>query len=305
MSTTPFRVGERAIQSRLAVRHHVEPIGARVIRDHMPAQHRALYGQLPILLIGALDDAGSAWASPVFGKPGFIASPDPRTLCIAASPLPGDPLESSFTGDRAVGVLGIELHSRRRVRLSGHAARAAYGLRVTVKQAFGNCPKYIRPRKFEWMGSTNPRLQPVGSLKGSAKALVDRTDTFFIATHYAAPEGEPGSGGDISHRGGPPGFVRVESQASLVFPDYPGNHFFNTLGNIACDPRTGLLFPDFTCGDLLYLTGTSEIIWADDPKARPSYPAQRYVRFSLSHGWLLGGAMPMRWSSLTETPGRP
>lgn len=305
MSTSPFHVGERAMQSRLAVRDQIEPIGARVIRDHMPAQHRALYGQLPMLLIGALDDAGWPWASPLFGQPGFIASPDPKTLCVAASPLPGDPMESSFTGDRAVGVLGIELHSRRRVRLSGDAARTAYGLRVAVRQAFGNCPKYIRPREFEWTGSTTPRLRPVGSLEGSVTALVDRADTFFIATHYAAPEGEPGGGGDISHRGGPPGLVRVESNASLVFPDFPGNHFFNTLGNIACNPRTGLLFPDFERGDLLYLTGTSEILWDEDPVIHPSAPARRSVRFSLSHGWLLGGAMPLRWSSPMESPGSP
>jgi predicted pyridoxine 5'-phosphate oxidase superfamily flavin-nucleotide-binding protein len=303
VNASPFHLGERSIQSRLGVRDKIESIGARVIRDHMPPHHRALYGQLPMLLIGALDDAGSPWASPVFGEPGFMASPDPKTLCIAASPLPGDPLESSFTRDREVGVLGIEPHSRRRVRLSGHAVRTAYGLSVRVTQAFGNCPKYIRPREFEWTGSAKPRLHPVGTLEGTAKALVDRADTFFIATHYAAPEGAPAGGGDVSHRGGPPGFVRVESKTSLVFPEYPGNHFFNTLGNIACDPRTGVLFPDFTRGDLLYLTGTSEVLWDEDPETHPS--TQRCVRFSLSHGWLLAGAMPLRWSNPTENPELP
>lgn len=57
-------------------------------------------------------------------------------------------------------------------------------------QAFGNCPKYIRPREFEWTDSADPRLHPVGRLEGTAKALVDGADTFFIATHYAATEGE-------------------------------------------------------------------------------------------------------------------
>jgi len=294
MSPSPFHAGERAIQSRIGVRDQIEPIGLRVIHDHLPAQHRALYGQLPMLLIGALDDDGSPWASAVFGEPGFIASPDPKTLCIAASLLSGDPLESSFIGDRAVGVLGIEPHSRRRVRLSGHAVRTAYGLSVRVIQAFGNSPMYIRPREFEWTGSVNPQLHPVRRLEGTAKALVDGADTFFIATHYAAAEGEPTGGSDVSHRGGPPGFVQVESHTSLVFPDYPGNHFFNTLGNIACDPRTGLLFPDFTHGKLLYLTGTSEILWHEHPETPTS--AQCFVRFSLSQGWLLTGAMPLRWS---------
>lgn len=292
MNASTFHAGERAIQRRLGLQEQIEPIGARFIRDHMPAQHRALYAQLPMLLIGALDDSGSPWASPVFGEPGFIASPDPKTLCVAASPILGDPLESSFKGTQPVGVLGIELHSRRRVRLSGHAVRTAYGLSVRATQTFGNCPRYIQTRQLEWTGPAAPRRHAVRCLEGAAKTMIDSADTFFIATHHTACEGERAGGGDVSHRGGPPGFVGVESNTSLMFPDYPGNHFFNTLGNIACNPPTGLLFPDFAGGDLLYLTGTSEILWGEQTTTPTSSP--RHVRFSMSHGWLLTGAIPLR-----------
>lgn len=44
MSPSPFHVGERGIQSRLGVRDQIEPIGARIIRDHLSAQRRASYG---------------------------------------------------------------------------------------------------------------------------------------------------------------------------------------------------------------------------------------------------------------------
>lgn len=300
MSTSPFHLGERTIQSKLGVREQVESIGARVIREAMPAQHRALYSQLPMVLIGALDDAGSMWASPVFGEPGFISTPDAKTLSSGARPLPGDPLEKSLENGRNVGVLGIQLHSQRRIRLSGRAWATPRGFDVRVTQTFGNCPKYILRREYEWTGPVIAQVQPVVNLEGTAQTLVDRSDTFFIATHYAGAEGVPGGGGDISHRGGPPGFVRVESKASLLFPDYPGNHFFNTLGNIVCDPRTGLLFLDFARGDLLYLTGTSEVLWDEDPEIHQSTTAQRFVRFSLRQGWLLRGAMPLRWSSPTD-----
>ena len=37
-------------------------------------------------------------------------------------------------------------------------------------------------------------------------------------------------GCDVSHRGGAPGFVRVTSASSLIWPDYVGDCFFNSLG---------------------------------------------------------------------------
>lgn len=38
-------------------------------------------------------------------------------------------------------------------------------------------------------------------------------------------------GCDVSHRGGPPGFVQVSGQGTLRFADYIGNFTFTTLGN--------------------------------------------------------------------------
>lgn len=65
-------------------------------------------------------------------------------------------------------------------------------------------------------------------------------------------------------RGGPPGFVRVlandSSGTSLVYPEYSGNRLYQTLGNLQKNPRAGLVFPDFDTQDVLYVTGTTEII---------------------------------------------
>ena len=54
--------------------------------------------------------------------------------------------------------------------------------------------------------------------------------------------------------------VRIDDARTLTFPDYTGNAYFNTLGNISRNPRAGLLFIDFSNGDLLFLTGSSS--WA-------------------------------------------
>ena len=80
----------------------------------------------------------------------------------------------------------------------------------------------------------------------------------------------------------------------MTFPDYSGNRMFQTLGNLAVNPRTGLLFLDWETGTTLQLTGRSRIIW--DPKALRSRPgAERLVEISLDAVYEQEQAMPARW----------
>ncbi len=83
---------------------------------------------------------------------------------------------------------------------------------------------------------------------------VQSADTFFLGTSHAE------YGGDASHRGGPPGFVRADANG-LRWPDFPGNNMFNSLGNLAVDPAAALLFVDFFSGRTLQLSGTAEVQW--------------------------------------------
>jgi ferredoxin-NADP reductase len=73
---------------------------------------------------------------------------------------------------------------------------------------------------------------------------------------------------DTNHRGGPQGFVRVlsndESGVTIVYPEYSGNRLYQTLGNLRTTPRAGITFPDFDTGDVLYLTGTTEVLAGKD-----------------------------------------
>ncbi|MGI9462957.1 MAG: pyridoxamine 5'-phosphate oxidase family protein, partial [Aestuariivirgaceae bacterium] len=98
-----------------------------------------------------------------------------------------------------------------------------------------------------------------------------------------------------SHRGGRPGFVKVDG-STLTIPDYAGNRHFNTLGNFFANPMAGLLFVDFETGDLLLLTGAVEILWDEDPAARALSGAERAWRFTLDHGIRVKDALPLRWS---------
>lgn len=295
-----FHAGETAIHERLGIGARMREIGQRVIRPFMPDQHRQFYGQLPMLLAGAVDAAGRPWASMLVGRPGFAQAPDDRHLVIDALPVDGDPLATSLQVGAPLGLLGIELHTRRRNRLNGRVrSRNAGGLVVEVEQTVGNCPQYIQGREYSWVrdpGDRRPRaVEALQRLDDEARAFIARADTLFVSTHAPAAAGDGAGGADVSHRGGRAGFVRVESDASLLVPDFAGNNFFMTLGNLQLDARAGLLFVDFESGDLLTLTGRAEVLWSSE-ELLGFEGAERAWRFRVESGWRLRDALPLRWA---------
>ncbi len=288
----PFHAGEHALQARAGLRARMADIGARVIRDHMPDQHRDFFALLPFLLVGSTDDRGQPWASVLHGAPGFVQSPDPRRLRIAARPPAGSALAAHLIEGASLGLLGIQQHTRRRNRMNGRVVAADDdGFEVAVEHSFGNCPKYIRVREAHALGgaalSAAPEARP--ALDDEARALIADADTLFIASTHAGQV-------DVSHRGGAPGFVRIDEEGRLLLPDYAGNFFFNTLGNLLLEPRAGLLFIDFERGDLLQLSATAELIW-DGPLVEAHPGALRLLRLSVTGMVRTRGGLPLRWSA--------
>lgn len=291
MDSTPFHAGERAIQARLGLEARMRGIGARVIRDHMPEQHQAFYAQLPFVLVGSVDREGRPWASALAGERGFMRATDPTTLRIDAIPPAGDPLARALVEGAPLGLLGIELETRRRNRVNGRvSARHEGGFTLTVEQTVGNCPQHIHPRQLRRGPTSAPVVQPLSALDEATIGWIQRADTFYVATVAPPEPGEPGRGADVSHRGGPAGFVQVLDANTLLIPDYAGNNLFMTLGNLMVYPRAGLLFIDLETGDLLQLTGSAEILW--DWKGSPD--AERAWRFTVEGGQALRGALPLR-----------
>jgi uncharacterized protein len=310
---SPYHPGEQAAQERVGMRQRMEQAGRRVIRPFMPDQHRAFFAELPFVLVGSLDARHRPWASLLVGRPGFAHSPDPLTLEIDARPAPGDPLHANLVERASVGVLGIQLETRRRNRMNGTiAAVREHGYTLHVEQTFGNCAQYIQKRESVFLSDRPAASVPhavrleTRVLSDAGRRLVESADTFFVATASAgaavsrdAPEGV-----DVSHRGGRAGFVRVSEEAGrtvLTSPDFRGNFFFNTLGNILVNPQAGLLFIDFDTGNLLSLTGDAEVVW-DGPEVASFAGAQRLLRFRLSEGVLMQDAMPFRWSAPIYAP---
>ncbi|WP_119273594.1 2Fe-2S iron-sulfur cluster-binding protein [Taklimakanibacter deserti] len=302
---SPFHRGEQEMQRRIGSRDYSEAQGQRSIRDFMPDQHRSFFSLLSYVFLSAVDADGWPIATMLHRSPGFISSPDPRLLHIGAQFVPEDPAAAALRVGSAVGVLGLDLATRRRNRMNGRIIEMSrVGFMIQVDQSFGNCPQYIQTRicsPFNISAQSRPAVvQRFPGLDDSMRAAVARADTFFVASVSGLPGDPAVHGADMSHRGGKPGFVGVDGN-DLVIPDFKGNAFFNTLGNFLINPKAGLLFPDFSTGDLIYLAGTVQIVW-DGAELRAWRGAERLWRVSISHGWRLKGMLPFRWAFQESAP---
>ena len=263
------------------------------IRPFMPEQHRAFFPLLPYLFTATLDAAGAPVASMLWGPAGFVHSPDPVSLRIDALPVAGDPAAAGFAAGLPIGLLGLDLTTRRRNRANGHiAAMDGTGLTAAIEQSFGNCAQYIQTRLPAPHARAPQATEALSALDDAARRSIESADTFFVASRSRAGIDTDG-GLDVSHRGGRPGFVSVRGD-TLIVPDFRGNRFFNTLGNLLGDPRAGLLFIDFATGDLLQLQGTVTIDWNTSPALVAG--AQRSWRMAVDRGWRRPGALPFDWT---------
>ncbi|MFF0554549.1 pyridoxamine 5'-phosphate oxidase family protein [Streptomyces sp. NPDC004266] len=282
---TAYHPGSLAVQAREGVQDLAAHVGRSIGNGIRPVAAAFLEAQ-PMLMLGAADAEGRVWARLLTGAPGFVRATGPHTVSVAAALPEGTP------DGAPVGTLALDPRTRRRMRLNGTARTSPRGFTIEAEQVFSNCPKYLQKR--EWYGS-----EPAGPEAGAARHGEELTpdqargiraaDTFFIAT--AAPDGL-----DVSHRGGNPGFVRVDSPRELSWRDYPGNAMFLTLGNLESDGRAGLLFLDWETGRTLRLTGLAHTEYG---------PEGRVTRFRVDRTVELPAGSPLRWSPPEYSPANP
>lgn len=115
-------------------------------------------------------------------------------------------------------------------------------------------------------GATTPSANAAVDARLQALADFLQSQSFcFLGT--ASADGDC----DCSYRGRksapqdvPEPLLAVLPQARLLLPDYPGNNFFNTLGNLLQRPELALLFVDFQYGKSVLLQGRAELLDAND-----------------------------------------
>lgn len=295
---SPWHEGELTLQRAVGAVEMMVGVGQRQMsRTWMPDQHREFYAQLPFVVLGAVDRQSDVWATIRTGQPGFMHSPEPERLHIKLEPQPNDPAQEGMQPGDAIGMLGIELHTRRRNRMNGNVLRELEnGIEIAVTQAYGNCPRYINLRQYEFVDQIEDVARELTATDPLVRRLTTTADSFYVAT-YVERDGQ--NQVDASHRGGKPGFVRMEEDGSLTIPDFSGNLFFNTLGNILLNPRAGLLFIDFQSGDLLQMSGSAEVL-LDDPEIAAFQGAERLWRFKPQRIVHRKAAIALRWVDKAE-----
>ena len=304
--SNPYHEGELAVQQRVD-ETEIARINSGAIDETILAGALRFIEQQPMVVIGSMDPQGHVWASTLFGNPGFIRALDNKTLELDISqPRSADdePLWANLLENPSVGLLVVELGSRRRIRINGRARKVSSELIIIdVERAYPNCPKYIQRRDWKTLEANEQYKATVSTvgkeLNDIHKTLIAGADTLFVASAH------PELGVDASHRGGHPGFVHIMNDQQLRIPDFAGNSMFNTLGNFTSYPFAGLIFIDFERGHLLQLTGKAKVLWdMDDPK-KETGGTRRYWQFDIT-SWQ-ESTLPYRfaWELLDESPHIP
>lgn len=298
VAPSPWHEGELTLQASVGAVERMKVPGQRqMARDYMPDQHREFYAQLPFVVLGAVDPQGDVWATLRAGKPGFMHSPVPRVLHVDLPRDPDDPADAGMDDGDGIGMLGIELHTRRRNRLNGNIRRTGGpGFEIEPTQSYGNCPQYIQLREYRFDDAGPGPVVESNALDERARQMITAADSFYVAS-YIVRDGVRQV--DVSHRGGKPGFVRIDDDGTLTIPDFSGNLFFNTLGNFLVNPRAGLIFIDFHTGDLLQMTGRSEVV-LDAPEIAAFLGAERMWRFHPQRVVQRTAGLPLRWTDMEQ-----
>jgi uncharacterized protein len=277
VTATGFHEGEIATQRRAGVQAEAKRLESMLESSGLSqGAARFLAAQRFAALTGR-DDDGVLWVSPLAAPSGFFRS-EKNVLYVSTTPRDGDPLHEISTGQQ-VGLIAIDFATRRRLRVNGELVGADHaGMAVRVDQSYGNCPKYIHRRAVDVATLATASPVPVRRatlLDPCDRAMIEMSDTFFLGTSH------PTRGSDASHRGGPPGFVRVDSPDRLWWPDFPGNNMFNSYGNLAVDDEAALLFIDFVTGASLHVTGHARVQWITPGAAGDDGGVGRIVTFSI------------------------
>jgi len=275
LAAVGFHSGELTVQRQARVEAQAARLAPMVAPGELRAGMAGFISEVTFAAMTARDRTGRLWTSPLLGPPGFLQAASPTTLEINTSLPSADPLHGLSHG-QPVGVIAINFITRRRVRINGFLTSTEAGrLTINVDQAYGNCPQYIQQRHIQIDGSPDDnraQLYSGNALRPEDIRLIEAADTFFLGTTHAI------SGNDASHRGGPPGFVRVAPE-HLWWPDYPGNNMFNSFGNLSADPTAALLFMDFRAGITLQLSGAATVCWGDRAAAGDDAQTGRRVQF--------------------------
>lgn len=288
----------------------------------------------PLIAIGTLDAGRRPWTTLWGNGAKGFAQPIAQGIVGIKTPITGhhDPVVEGLFGKevtgevvheegegRMVSGLTIDLETRKRVKMYGRMIAGSLGLKqdevadhkehvaevqlvLKIEQSLGNCPKYLNGKNIVSALAKPESISNSPQLPQRALDLIEKADMLFISSAQKDLDM------DTNHRGGPAGFIRVESNAEsgavLVYPEYSGNRLYQTLGNLSVNPLAGICVPDFDTGDMLYLTGKTDILVGKDAAA--VIPRSNLaVRVTVTAARFVASALPFRGVEGQKSPYNP
>ena len=254
---TRFHAGEVQVQAANGISTDAyEEVSIPMMVPDLKPNEAAFVEELTFSYAGSVDAAGRPWASPLLttGEQLFTVN-TPTKVRVAAALAEGDPLRSNIEATGQLSIKYLEPKTRRRSKSIGTATIDDLGaIDYEMTRNFGLCPKYIYKRLHEPGKSADATILPEqrDALNAADIAQIQASDTVFFASF--SPHGA-----DVTHRGGPAGFVLAHSPTKLEIPDYFGNGMFNTFGNLVLDDRMAFSTTDFVTGRTVHITGRASV----------------------------------------------
>lgn len=307
--TETFHEGELAIQERAGERDKAV-LNGRAIGDTIPAGARQFLTQQAYCAVGWVDENAHLWSSFLVPGSGFARSESEGATVALDISAPSSDVKlwaerSHITEKMQLGILFIELGTRRRLRVNGVVAeRSAEALHLRVEEAYPNCPKHIQRREIfvspesASNASAAPPIERGQGVPADFDGWLATTDTMFVASSH--PDGRV----DCSHRGGNPGFMKRSGHA-LMIPDYAGNSMFGTLGNFALNPAGGLSLVDFGGNRQLQLTGSVDLFFDAPESDGDTGGTGRWWRFTPTEWVVMPLPSGLEWKFVDNSPSNP
>ena len=153
--TDIYHDGNRTLQAQFDTERLAGRIGD-IVKDRIDSHDKAFIERMDMFFLATVDDQGHANCSYKGGEPGFVRVIDERTIAFPNYDGNGMYLSmGNVLKTKQVGMLFIDFENRWRMRLNGEATidahdplmaaypEAQFIVRVTAREVFPNCPRYI------------------------------------------------------------------------------------------------------------------------------------------------------------------
>ena len=165
-----YHDGQRKLQDEFDTRRMADLLEHNMVKDALDPKQRAFIESADMFFLATADAQGRPSCSYRGGEPGFVRCIDERTL--VTPNYDGNGMYLSWGNVQAnpnVGLLFIDFMKGWRLRVHGDATIAAddpllsaypeaqFLVRITVREAFGNCPRYIHKYQLVERSSYVPK----------------------------------------------------------------------------------------------------------------------------------------------------